>query len=271
MPSSLSRYYSPPSAGSLNRVNPSIGSPSLPNLGNSTMNWLNSNAGPYVPYAAGAGALATLLGSSSGRKSQTFSGILSGAGTGASIGSFIPGIGTAIGAGVGALVGGISGAFSETPQEQNQRRLGDFLKDLSVTKQKTLSEGIRTLSTYSGNLTKRFRSNAARNAIAMGRTNDTQAFETPVAERAAAAGVGAVNRFTSDVNRQFDTAEINARSRYTFETPLQPNATDYFNAAAPEAIDFASRQQQFGILKDYFGQNQGGGLSDLMKYFGGKT
>ena len=225
------------------------------------------------PYIAGGGVAAGLLGTALGkgtRAGQTFSGLASGAATGAGIGSMLGPGGTLIGASVGALGGALSGMFSKSPEElraekmdQLKKEYADYKASLVGQEQQAETTGATEIGRSTSGLVRRFKASGATRAAGLGLKGSTEAFQAPMAERAANEGSNALSNYIENTQGRYLSAEnaadqglLRAESEYALGGEIPAGVPDYLSAIAPGMVQAGQRNRYTDIMRQYYG-NQG--------------
>jgi len=147
---------------------------------------------------------------------------------------------------------GVLGLFEKSDEEQRKERYQEYLKKRAEVRQKlsegydrTLQEGSQKIGRLTSGLASRFKSSTDSRAAALGRVNDTEAFEVPVVGRVANAGSNAMQEFQYNTGQaknrtleNFDIGTLNADEAYA-DRPIEPGFGDQLNELAPTIASYA--------------------------------
>jgi hypothetical protein len=157
---------------------------------------------------------------------------------------------------VGFVLGAASGLFSKSPAEERQARYEQYKKERAGVRSTiasgfddSLKKGSEQIGRQTAGLTSRFKNAAASRASAMGRTNDTEAFQVPVVGQVANAGSNAMSDLGYNIGEQknralmnFDNQTLSADADYA-DRPIEPNASDFVQELSPLVTQYAQNQQ----------------------------
>lgn len=148
--------------------------------------------------------------------------------------------------GASAIGKAISGRQAEV---ERGRRYGRLQDELRVKRQRAISEGTTRISQMTKGQIARSRAATARRLQALGFAKEAESFIAPSEAMIAGEGNRALKDYLFDVNRFYDTAEMNAAAQFAGR-PIEAGVLDYAAEAVPLAVDYFQNEEFLNAYKN---------------------